>query len=64
MTTLAVDAIVSAANEKLSQGGGVCGVIHCAAGPELARACWLAGPCPTGDARTTPGFAGVKARGS
>jgi len=57
ITTLPVDAIVNAANEALAPGGGVCGAIHRAAGPELARACRQAGPCPTGQARITPGFA-------
>ncbi len=56
ITTLAVDAIVNAANEQLAPGGGVCGAIHRAAGPELARACAAVAPCPTGDARITPGF--------
>jgi O-acetyl-ADP-ribose deacetylase (regulator of RNase III) len=56
ITTLVVDAIVNAANERLAPGGGVCGAIHRAAGPELARACADVAPCPTGDARITPGF--------
>ena len=56
ITTLNVDAIVNAANESLRPGGGVCGAIHRAAGPELARACALVAPCPTGEARITPGF--------
>ena len=56
ITTLAVDAIVNAANEQLAAGGGVCGAIHRAAGPELARACAPLAPCPTGQARITPGF--------
>jgi len=56
ITTLAVDAIVNAANEQLAPGGGVCGAIHRAAGPELARACAQLRPCPTGQARLTPGF--------
>lgn len=56
ITTLATDAIVNAANEQLVPGGGVCGAIHRAAGPELARACASVAPCPSGDARLTPGF--------
>jgi O-acetyl-ADP-ribose deacetylase (regulator of RNase III) len=56
ITTLDVDAIVNAANERLLAGGGVCGAIHLAAGPELMRACAGVAPCPTGDARITPGF--------
>ncbi|HYZ31264.1 MAG TPA: macro domain-containing protein, partial [Crenalkalicoccus sp.] len=62
ITTLAVDAIVNAANEQLAQGGGVCGAIFRAAGAaELAAACAPLAPCPTGEARTTPGFR-LKAR--
>lgn len=57
LTKLAVDAIVNAANEDLAPGGGVCGAIHRAAGPELAEACARIGHCPTGGARLTPGFA-------
>src|SRR5687768_3434981 len=56
ITTLAVDAIVNAANDRLAPGGGVCGAIHAAAGPDLARACAEVAPCPTGEARITPGF--------
>lgn len=61
ITTLAVDAIVNAANEQLLPGGGVCGAIHRAAGPELAAACAPLAPCPTGRAAITPGF-GLPAR--
>jgi O-acetyl-ADP-ribose deacetylase (regulator of RNase III) len=56
ITTLHVDAIVNAANSSLAPGGGVCGAIHRAAGPQLARACAALAPCPIGDARITPGF--------
>jgi O-acetyl-ADP-ribose deacetylase (regulator of RNase III) len=56
ITTLGVDAIVNAANERLAPGGGVCGAIHAKAGPELAAACAALGGCPTGEARITPGF--------
>lgn len=56
ITTLAVDAIVNAANEELLPGAGVCGAIHAAAGPELAELCEEIGWCPTGEAVITPGF--------
>ena len=56
ITTLAVDAIVNAANSALAGGGGVDGAIHRAAGPELVRASMALAPCAPGDAVITPGF--------
>lgn len=57
ITTLALDAIVNAANRRLAGGGGVDGAIHRAAGAEeLQAACRRIGRCPVGSAVITPGF--------
>ena len=62
ITTVEVDAVVTAANSALVGGGGVDGAVHRAAGRELYDALRPLAPCPTGGAVVTPAFGLTSAR--
>jgi O-acetyl-ADP-ribose deacetylase len=54
--TLALDAVVNAANRRLAPGAGVDGALRAAAGPRLTEATSRIPPILTGEAVITPGF--------
>ena len=61
ITTATTGAIVNAANDRLAEGGGICGAIFDAVDrvgghAKLTAACNAIGRCPTGDAVITPSF--------
>lgn len=57
LTKLSCDALVTSANEALSDAGGPDGALRRAAGPGLAAECASLGGCAVGEAKITAGYA-------
>lgn len=56
ITKVGAEVVVNSANRGLYPGGGVCGAIHRAAGPDLALDCRRIGYCKTGGMVVTKGY--------